>query len=573
MSYPLTLEMVPLGESKSRGSKAPEAGKKSLLFSEQEQKAIADANSGANIAGGAGNVSKGKLRAGAQMVSTKLKGKNPRSVSRPNCGPDGKPRRPRVAEPIAELLGLSLPIADLLGMSNPLALEMVPLSKKQLPSPSRLREDVNEFNLKKGIASIAKRGTERRASVAAATPGRSGCQSSLGSLASAGAFVSATATTAVPDSPAPASATIASAVASIAATSPSAASDELFEGLEANGARSVGPTSRYFSPPSNQASDKSKRGDAGDKSGPEAGDMAITNERNLMAESMAAATASPPQTRAQVTAAMVSSRTKEVAPPLPPSLLIPMPSAGAPETSCVSEINPASTATAEEAPRVESSNECAPTHARELGGEIAPSVAATVVQDSRPSLMVAEGSVEAGCSSGDVGSIARNTHRLAVSDAGDAAPTDLVEDPKRTGREKEARKNNVKQAYHSMQEADGDQAKDEVDAGGVVDQEELRRGQERKDEGKGDRERCDEGEDEEQQEEEESEKGEGVASIGGVKRLRPSYPWYRQGTLVVLNCGPDGKPGRPRLSVPIADLLGRPVGTDLRSSDCRTVPS
>lgn len=94
-----SLEMIPLGISKSHGkssasltdasrtsgtkatgSRAPEAGKKSFLFSEQEQKAMTKANSGAGKAREPGKVLKGKLRVGAQIVSTKLKGK---SVSRP----------------------------------------------------------------------------------------------------------------------------------------------------------------------------------------------------------------------------------------------------------------------------------------------------------------------------------------------------------------------------------------------------------------------------------------------------------------------------------------------------------
>lgn len=403
-----------------------------------------------------------------------------------------------------------------------------------------------------------------RGAEATATPGQSGCRSSLGSTtsATAGAFVAACAMTAVSDSPAPASTAVTAAVASVTETSPPdpaparSGPEQLIEDDEANGGKLVGPVSRGVSLPLSQAAAASERGGGGggEKSGPEAGDLAITNERNMSAESMAAATGSSPRKGAgdtQVSTTMEPSRTAEATPPLLPMPMLPEEAA---EIPSVSEITPASAVATGEAPRLERSTESSPTCARELEGESGTVVAATVAEDSGLSSMFSGGSLEAGCCS----SGGRNTQRLAVAGAQEVAPTDAVGD---TSREREARKDKT--------EADGDVEKD---VGAMVDQGGTEREEEGKEEENGDRGRCDEGgEDVEQQEDEGSEK-EGITSVGGVKRARKSYRWYRKGTLVVLNCGPDDKPGKPRPFVPIADLLGRPVSVDSRSSDCRTLP-
>lgn len=393
------------------------------------------------------------------------------------------------------------------------------------------------------------------------TPGQSGCRSSLGSTTSetAGDSVTASAMTDVSDSPAPASTAITVAVESVTETSPSASvtapsgPEQLIEDDEANGGKLVGPISRGLSVPSSQATVASERGGSGEKSGPEAGDMAITNECNMLAESVAT-TGSSPQKRAgdtQVSTSMEAPRSAEVTSPLLPEEAAEIPS--------VSEITPASAVATGEAPRVERSSESSPTCVRELEGENGAVVAATVAEESRLSSMVSGGSWEADCSSEG-----RKTQRLAVAVAQNVAPTDAIGD---STRDREARKDKAK-------EADGNGERDVMDVGAMAGQEGTEREEEAKEEEKGDRERCDEGgEDvEQQQEEDEGNEKESVTSVGGVKRARKSHRWYRKGTLVVLNCGPDDKPGKPRPFVPTADLLGRPVSVDLRRSCCRTMP-
>ena len=164
----------------------------------------------------------------------------------------------------------------------------------------------------------------------------------------------------------------------------------------------------------------------------------------------------------------------------------------------------------------------------------------------------------------------RGQQRAVVVTGGDTAPTDAGSDPTRPEAQGEVTNEIARQAPRSGQEgglAEDDEVRNEgrEEEGEESDNGKDKTGTTKENGGSG--KEDEHGQVDRHAENEKGDEGEELTSQG-IKRgstgastaqSKKPNPWYSKDTLVLLNCDSNGRPGTPRPSVAIADLLGRPV--------------